>query len=114
MNINWCKCMLQSRCRLNLINLDNEHFDNLLGVYVIWYGNDLKNVVSIGQGVIRDKLIEMRTNKKVQEYGPDLFVTWAAVPKACLEGVKAFLCTELKPFDPHIIKGVDLISVNLP
>ena len=65
-------------------------------------------------GNIRDELIKMKNNKKVQEYGPDLFVTWAAVPKAYLEGVEAYLCTELKPLDNHTIKCTDLINVNLP
>ena len=114
MNILWCKCMFQSRCRLKIINLNNEHFDGLIGVYIIWYGNDTSNVVSVGQGIIRDKLIEMQIDKKVQEYGPDLFVTWAAVPRASLEGVEAFLYSELNPLVHHNITSLDLIRVNLP
>jgi hypothetical protein len=114
MIIDWCKCVLQSRCRLNLINLNNEHFDNLIGVYVIWCGNDTNKIVSVGQGIIRDKLVEMQIDKKVQGYGPDLFVTWATVPKASLEGVEAFLCSELIPLIHHTIKCNDLITVNLP
>ena len=114
MIIDWCKCILQSRCRLKLINLNNEYFDDLIGVYVIWSGNDEKKIVSIGQGKIRDKLIEMQINKKVQSYGPDLFVTWAAVPKAALEGVEAFLSDELNPKVYHSISCKDFIEVNLP
>jgi hypothetical protein len=106
--------MLQSRCRLKIINLNNEHFDNLTGVYVIWYGDDMSNVVSVGQGTIRDKLIEMQMDKKVQEYGPDLYVTWAAVPGASLEGVEAFLSSELNPLVHHNITCTEAISVNLP
>ena len=68
MKINWCKCMLESNCRLNLINLNSEHFDNLIGVYVIWSGDDTSNVVSVGQGNLRDKLVEMKLDKKVLEY----------------------------------------------
>jgi hypothetical protein len=49
MNILWCKCMLQSRCRLKIINLNNEHFDGLIGVYIVWHGNDRSNVVSVTQ-----------------------------------------------------------------
>ena len=106
--------MLQSRCRLKIINLNNEHFDNLTGVYVIWSGNNKSNVVSVGQGAIRDKLIEMQMDKKVREYGPDLYVTWAAVPTASLEGVEAFLSSELNPLVHHNITCSDTISVNLP
>jgi hypothetical protein len=114
MIINWCQCVIQSRCRLNLINLNNEYFDNLIGVYVIWSGNDMNNIVSVGQGIIRDKIIEMQIDKMVQESGPNLFVTWAAVPIASLEGVEAFLCSELNPTLHHTIKNIDLINVNLP
>ena len=114
MNVFWCKCMLQSRCRLKIINLNNEHFDSLIGVYVIWYGDDRSNVVSVGQGTIRDKLIEMQMDKKVQEYEPDLFVTWAAVPRASLEGVEAFLSSELNPLVHHNITFSEPVSVNLP
>ena len=69
MNIDWCKCILGSRCRLKLINLNNEYFDDLIGIYVIWSGNDEKTIVNVGQGKIRDKLIEMQLNKKVQSHG---------------------------------------------
>ena len=114
MNIDWCKCILQSRCRLKLINLNNEYFDDLIGVYVIWSGNDEKNIVSIGKGKIRDRLIEMQINKKVQSYGPDLFVTWAAVPSESLKGVEAFLYDELNPIVHQNITYSNSINVNLP
>jgi len=114
MNIDWRKCLLQSRCQLNLINLNSEHFDNLLGVYVIWSGNDVKRIISVGQGAIRDRLIDMQINKKVRGYGPGLFVTWAEVPKASLEGVEAFLCKKLNPLVHQNITCLDFINVNLP
>jgi hypothetical protein len=114
MIIEWCKCILQSRCRLNLINLNNEYFDNLIGVYVIWSGNNMSNIISVGQGIIREKIIEMQIDKTVQESGPDLYVTWAAVPNVSLEGVEAFLCSELHPKVHHTKKSIELINVNLP
>lgn len=114
MKIEWRKCILQSNCRLSLLNLNNEHFDNLTGVYVIWSGKDKANVINVGQGIIRDELIEMKINKKVREYGPDLFVTWAEVPKLSLEGVDAFLNNKLAPKIYHSKKDIELIDVNLP
>ena len=114
MIIDWCKCILQSRCRLNLINLNNEYFDNLTGVYVIWSGNDMSNIITVGKGNIRDKIIEMQIDKTVQESGSDLFVTWASVPNVSLEGVEAFLCSRLNPRIPHSVSDIDLINVNLP
>ncbi len=114
MYIDWCKCILQSRCRLNSLNLKNDYFDNRIGVYVIWSGNDKSKIVSIGRGIIRDELVKMKNNKSVQDYGPDLFVTWAEIPKDSLEGVEAYLCSKLNPLDHHTTKSVDLIDVNLP
>ena len=114
MKLDWCKCVLRSRCRLNLINLNNQYFDNLIGVYVIWRGNDTSNVVSVGQGNLRDELVEKQIDKKVLEYGPDLFVTWAVVPKLSLESVEAFLCNKLNPQIPHSESDIELINVNLP
>ncbi len=81
---------------------------------MIWSENDKKKIVNIGQGVIRNKLIELQKNKKVQSYGPDLFVTWAVVPRASLEGVEAFLCNELNPIIHQSISCRDFVKVNLP
>lgn len=114
MHIGWCKCILQSDCRLNLINLSHHHFDNLIGVYVIWCGKNKTRIIYVGKGNIRGKLIEMKSDKKVQKYGPDLFVTWAAVPFELLDGVESFLCTELNPEIYNTSNPVSLISVNLP
>lgn len=113
-NIEWIKCILKSRCRLNLINLDNEHFDNLIGVYLIWQGSDKHNVIEIGKGFIRERLAVLQRDKDMRKYAPDLFVTWAAVPTASLDGVEAFLYNELNPKVQHTITCQDLINVNLP
>jgi len=114
MNVLWIKCILQSRCRLALINLKNEHFDNLTGVYVIWCGNNKNDTVTVGQGIIRDELTKMKIDKNVLQYGPDLFVTWAAVQKEYLDGVEAFLCSKLNPAVSHTLQCNDLININLP
>lgn len=114
MHIGWCKCILQSTCRLNLINLSHHHFDKLIGVYIIWLVNNNTRIICVGKGNIRDKLIEMKSDKKVQEYGTDLFVTWAAVPIDLLDGVESFLCTELNPEIYSTFKPFNLINVNLP
>ena len=114
MKIKWCKSEIQTGYRLDLINLYSECFDSLIGVYVIWYGSNTSNVVALGQGTIRDKLIDMQIDKKVQEYGPNLFVTWAVVPRASLEGIEAFLSSVLTPLVQNSITSSEHISVNLP
>lgn len=114
MKVLWIKCILQSRCRLALINLKNEHFNNLTGVYVIWCGNNVNKIIRVGQGVIRDELMKMKTDETLNRYGPDLFVTWADVPPESLNGVEAFLCSRLKPAVNRNLEFHDFISVNLP
>ena len=73
---------------------------------MIWSGDDIRNVVSVGQGIIRDELIDMKIDKKVLGYGPDLFVTWAAVPRNSMEGVEAFLYNKLNPMVQHSIMNM--------
>jgi hypothetical protein len=114
MNVLWIKCILQSRCRLSLINLNNEHFDNLTGVYVIWCRDGLNNTVKVGKGIIRDELFKIKNDKSLLQYGPDLFATWAEIPRDSLEGVEAFLCGKLHPAVSNGIKCLDLVDVNLP
>lgn len=114
MELDWCKCKYSSRCRLNHLKLDNNYFDGLVGVFVIWSGNDMKNIVKIGKGIIRDRLFEERKNKKIQVYGPDIFVTWAIVPNVFLEGIESYLNNILKPVIQNNVNSYNPIIVNLP
>ncbi|RPI75532.1 MAG: hypothetical protein EHM47_02400 [Ignavibacteriales bacterium] len=114
MNVEWIKCIMQSRCRLDLINLDNTHFDSLTGVYLIWQGKDKRNVIKIGSGAIRECLTNMKKNTEVQKFAPDLFVTWASVPLKSLNGVEAFLNNEFHPRLSGSLNAPDLININLP
>ncbi|HVO73440.1 MAG TPA: hypothetical protein VMT35_05425 [Ignavibacteriaceae bacterium] len=97
-----------------MVNLDNTHFDNLTGVYLIWQGEDKRNVIKVGKGLIREKLAAMRIDKKVQEFGPDLFVTWGEVSPDKLNGVEAYLFKEFHPIIQEELNGTETISVNLP
>ena len=114
LRVEWRKCMLRSRCRLNLINLTNEYFNDLVGIYIIWSESDIKKTIYIGRGIIRNGLNEMKSDSEVQRYGSDLFVTWAEIPTVSLDGVEAFLYKELNPMIKDNILCLDLINVNLP
>jgi hypothetical protein len=114
LTVEWGKCLLMSKCRLNLINLTNEFFNDLVGIYIIWSESDIKKTIYIGRGIIRNRLNEMKSDSEVQRYGPDLFVTWAEVPTAALDGVEAFLYNELNPIIKDNLACLDLINVNLP
>lgn len=114
MLIQWRKCILQSKCRLNSLNLNNEHFDSLIGVCVIYSEDKRLNNIFVGQGNIRDILTDMKNDKNIQKYGPDLFVTWSAVPILSLDGVVFYLCKKLNPLIQNTINEAELIPVNLP
>ena len=38
MEVNWIKYQSGDWCNLETLDLNQEHFDNLSGVYVIWKG----------------------------------------------------------------------------
>jgi hypothetical protein len=105
---------MQSRCRLNILNLNNAHFDNLTGVFLIWKGEDKHDIIKVGKGLIREKLTAMKTDSEVQEYGSELFVTWAEIIPGNLNGVEAYLCKELHPRIQENLNGSEVIMVNLP
>lgn len=114
MDVVWRKCVLSSKCRLNIINLDNSHFDNLIGVYKIWSNGNANKTICIGGGIIRNELNAMKKNFEVQNYGPDLYVTWAMVPSISIDGVLAFLTEKLKPMIIKALSPAEPIKVNLP
>jgi len=66
MNLTWNKCQGDDWCSLKSVDLDNSHFDNMEGVYVIWHGGNDAKTVRIGQGVIRDRLAAHRDDPEVQ------------------------------------------------
>ncbi len=60
MQLNWTKCQGDVWCKLNSVNLGHEHFNNRHGVYMIWHGGSSPAVVYVGQGNIKDRIIEHR------------------------------------------------------
>jgi hypothetical protein len=61
-----------------------------------------------------ERLAVLQKDKKVQEYTPDLFVTWAKVSSDSLNGVEAYLFKELNPVIHENIINSEVIIVNLP
>lgn len=68
MNVVWNKCQGEAWCSLNKVNLSNEHFDGMDGVYIIWHGGPTPRVVRVGQGVIRDRFATHRQDEEIQTY----------------------------------------------
>lgn len=115
MNVYWNKYSNQNWCELSGVDLNGSHFDNMTGVYVIWYGGNNPRTVRVGQGFIGDRLQAHRNDFQVQAYDHlGLYVTWASIPANSLNGVEAFLAQELDPIVGQQFPNVYPIQVNLP
>ncbi len=115
MQLSWIKCKGDVWCNLNSVNLSHSHFDYMSGVYVIWHGGSNAATVRVGQGFIRDRLPEHRSDSEVQDFATlGLYVTWASVPESSRDGVEAYLAQVLKPKVGSRFPSVSPITVNLP
>ena len=116
MQANWIKCGNDLWCGLEIVDLTNNHFTNLYGVYVIWFSGDAPNVIKVGQGHISDRLYEHRNNPDITQYRnrDKLLVTWASVSEHQQDSVEVFLANELAPLVGSAFPDVQPIPVNLP
>ena len=117
MQLNWIRYDSGEWCKLRTLNLDQEHFNQMSGVYVIWdeIANNRRRYVYVGQGFIRSRLKSHRDN--FIESGRDLtytFATWAAVNDQYKDGIEAFVGSVLMPSDSERFPSVRPIPVNLP
>lgn len=112
MVVEWQKCQGECWCDLKQLNLSHPHFNNMVGVYIIWSGS---TVVRVGQGVIADRLAAHRQDPAVVYAGfDDLKVTWARVDGVHRDGVETYLGELLKPRVGDRFPMVVPIPVNLP
>ena len=113
--LNWIKCDENAWCDFLNVNLAHSHFDGMEGVYVIWHGGAPPNVVRVGQGVIRDRIMQHRQDLQILAYsGYGLFVTWASVLSNQTDGVERYLGDKLAPKVGERQPDVIPIQVNLP
>lgn len=128
-NLIWGTCDNNLWCGLHTLNVSADYFDNLEGVYVIWYWDRLRNpiTVRVGQGEIRDRVYAHRIDPDIQEYRivkqfpprplPEyrtLYFTWAEVSqKADRLGIERYLANTLKPLVGQY-PNVYPITANLP
>lgn len=110
MQVVWMKYQSGEWCRLTSLNLNDDHFNDLRGVYIIWSGT---KVVRLGSGIIKDRLEYHRNNKEILAY-PNLLVTWAKVNANQMEGVEKFLADTFNPAIGERFPDRTPIVVNLP
>ena len=115
MQLNWTRCKGDVWCKLNSVNLDHEHFDDMHGVYIIWHGGTNPAVVYLGQGNIKERLAAHRIDPKIQKYEYlGLYVTWATVHEYYCDGVESHLAGTLRPIVGLNHPQVTPIAVNSP
>jgi hypothetical protein len=102
----------------NGIPLQDKHFDNLEGVFIVWLEEDegLRTVMLIGKGKVRDGLKQFRGDPKLQihELKGTLFATWADVPETKRAGVESFLMRKFNPKLGQSFSAAKPIDVNVP
>ncbi|MHA1329889.1 MAG: hypothetical protein ACTSR2_02315 [Candidatus Hodarchaeales archaeon] len=117
LNLTWNQCKGDVWCGLFGVDLAHSHFDEMEGVYIIWYwqNENVPVTVRVGQGVIRDRLAQHRNDPEIlanKQY--NLFVTWARVAQSQRDGVERYLGETLKPKVGSRLPDIPPIEVNLP
>jgi hypothetical protein len=114
--VEWQKCERGGWCCLSELDLAHNHFDDMEGVYLIWYEDDNSVCLRVGQGFIRDCLVQELQDDDIQAHGQEreLFVTWAKVGPTFRSGVVKCLAAALKPELECACPVAEAIEVNLP
>lgn len=111
MIVEWQKCQGNVWGPFLTVDLAHSHFNRMEGVYVIWQAQG--PVVRVGQGFVRDRVADHRTNRAITRYN-NLYITWASVPVAYRDGVERYLADVLRPVVGDAFPDVTPIPVNLP
>ncbi|PIZ01103.1 hypothetical protein COY61_00695 [bacterium (Candidatus Gribaldobacteria) CG_4_10_14_0_8_um_filter_33_9] len=115
MFVNWGKCTGGHWCNLLRLNLNDNYFDNISGVYIIWHGGNSPKTVKVGQGDIKDRLLKHSADPEILQYkNLTLYVSWATLSSNYMDGVEKYLGESLKPLVGSIFPDVNPISVNFP
>jgi len=119
LTLDWMIGIDDTWCLLDSLNLNESCFDNLRGVFIVWYGPNEKgeegHVVCVGKGIIRNQLLTLMKDPTLARYSSRrLMVTWAEVDALHKEGVEAYLVAILDPLFGERHPNVVQTLVNLP
>ena len=113
--LEWNKCKAGTWCTLSELDLDHEHFDDMEGVYVIWYGEESPVALRVGYGYVSNCLANERNDKEVWAYKQDeIYVTWGKVGPKFRDGVVKYVADVLQPKLESSYPDVEPIEVNIP
>jgi len=113
LRLNWIKSTTGTWLPLNF-NLASV--TTTKGVYVIWHGGQTPWTVRVGQGDIASRLGSHGGDAVITAHASKggLWVTWAAVQAASLDGVERYLADQLRPLVGDRHPAVLPVPVNLP
>ena len=117
MNLFWLKCENNAWCSLRDVDLSHSYYDNFVGIYIIWYWDNLGNAVTVkvGQGNLRERLTAHNTDPRIQQYAHlNLLVTWTDTLPYLRDGVEVYLGKVLKPRVGSLFPNAKPIPVSLP
>ncbi len=118
MQVKWVKnTQNQDWFDLLKLNVYSPYFNNIFGVYVIWYTTSSGGkVIKIGTGNIGEKLRIEKTNPEILRFSNfgQLKVTWSIISPMTISGVLAYLSDEYNPvLGETVPPGISRIAVNL-
>ncbi|MDE0012712.1 MAG: hypothetical protein OXU36_16305 [Candidatus Poribacteria bacterium] len=101
---------------LSTVPLADQYFDNLAGIYIIYYLKDgFVYTVYVGQGVIKDRLYAHRNDDRIQAYNSHaLYTAWANTSVQNWDGIEKHLHDRLHPLVGVLSPNALPISTNLP
>ena len=113
--IYWNRCAGEVWGELYAVNLNDRHFDDLEGVYMVWLGGDKPAAICVGSGLIREQLSARRSSPELLALREQsLLVTWAKVDAVASKGIERWLLETLRPKVPNRIPDFLPVVVNLP
>ena len=115
MQVRWVKYESGEWCKLETVNLEQSHFDEMSGIYVIWRGIPNRKYLYVGQGEIKQRLY-YHLGQFMQK-GIDMskiYVTWASVHDEYKDGIESYLAYTLLPSMGKHHPRKPPIPVNLP
>lgn len=96
--LQWNKCEGGQWCKLYGLDLEDEHFQFMAGVYIIWKDAAGREILRVGQGNIQERLYNHQWEDDIMaEDRQHIYVTWAGLDAVNRDGVLRFLLDVLKP-----------------
>ena len=100
-------------------NLGHQYFDNLKGVYIIWYQEESRAItVYAGQaklGLIKDRVSDHRDDSRIQAYADKiLYVACSEAAINDIDGIEKSLHDALNPLVRDRSPDATPIAVYLP